>query len=191
MEKWKKEKKFIRKCWLDIPVEKRGKIKLIIRNNNNYRLQASMEPTKHFLFIYGSYCKQIAKLNRTFAYMLMRQTFGHELAHLCDKYYYRIWFFENIKKYQFVSKVNEVHADILGASMFSISRSDLIKILKYKRKINGDRYSRSHPTWSQRIKYAEYGKVDKYLVLAIADECDYHDTNIIQEASAMYKEIIL
>lgn len=119
-------------------------------------------------------------------------TLGHELTH--KDHELSALFRKKPEKY-YIAKVNEVRADFGAAQkMAKSSRQSLIKSIKYKADlINKDEYESDefHPSWSERMYYAQNYNFTKELIQKIASDNHFTDKKIINEVCEYYSDIIL
>ena len=187
------EEQIISDYWLNIPICFRKNLKLEFNRDNSEKFLAHIDMLKTKLSLNQFYLQQvhIKKQDAYFVNSLLAHTFGHELAHLNDHYFYKTAFAFFSEKLSFISKVNEAHADFYGGYIFDIKQEDLVNVMEYKRLFSSNCVHKTHPSWDERIRYINMGKYDKNLVNKIADDCHYKNEITIKQVQAFYKEIIL
>lgn len=123
-------------------------------------------------------------------------TMGHELTHkeksICPLIYiYRTpWC-------RFVAWTNEVHCDFNGARIFAdSSREKLLQSMKYKLAYNEnngvkDTGDGAHPSWKQRIHYAEKYDFREDLIRKIAEDAGCHNEHLIRKVCTFFEDIKL
>lgn len=188
-------KALILELWENTPGRIRKHFALFFSKKQSEKMKITSVGTRFgIISINRKYCEVISQLrDRKLTENLLKTSFGHELSHAGDRYYFatEIFFLKRIDKYRFFSKINEVHADFNGAYLFSVTVRDAVKAMEYKRSVNGDGGDLSHPTWSRRIKYISAGKYDAALVRMIAEDYNVTNESAIAEAEQFYPDIIL
>jgi len=82
----------------------------------------------------------------------------------------------------FVAHVNEVYADFNGTKLMANSQKDhLIGAIQYKKQFRKNDVSNStHPSWTNRLKYANFGVFDSDLIHEIAKDVNYSKEEVIK-----------
>ena len=113
---------------------------------------------------------------------------GHESGHINGDFRYKG------KHKALVNWIVEVHNDFYGCALnASYQKNALISSCEYKyrykkeRNIEDDSKSATHPTWEQRIKYAEYGSFDEELFKMIAEDSN---VTITKDIELLFDKII-
>lgn len=114
-------------------------------------------------------------------------TIGHELTHkdptfTTSKY--------RGKKLKFINWVNEVYCDFGAASkMVNKDKNNLEKAIKFKIKNKpNNKETKTHPSWKQRLIYAQTGKFDEHLIRQIYEDSGCKNDTLLNEVIDFYKD---
>ena len=96
-------------------------------------------------------------------------------------------------RFFFIAYVNELYADFGAAEkMANSSRQKLLDAMEYKKaRKNKDEGTCDHPSWAQRIYYAEHYDFGEELIRQIAKDTGCNNQKIIDKVCKHYQEIKL
>lgn len=118
-------------------------------------------------------------------------TLGHEVTHLEYPWKYRM----TLRKsdYKFSHWIDEIHADFNAAKLACDSnRERLISACKYKlQKKRKDKSDYTHPSWEERLHYAQNYDFNKELIIKIASDTGCRNKELIENACEYFPDILL
>lgn len=168
------------------------------KNDFSKYLNASANIPKRIIFSY-EWAVQLVLSDSKEVLNAFTITVGHELTHKRGNM--RCIGTKSDK--QFINWINEVYCDFNASQlMCKGSRELLVRASKYKREMNAPRKKKhilrkpnkdslTHPSWNQRVKYAENFNFDENLVREIASYLKYNNEKVIQMVCDYYDDIIL
>lgn len=93
---------------------------------------------------------------------------------------------------QFLSHVNEVHADFGAVQKVANSkRSVQVNAMTFKMQHREERHDFEHPSWKQRLNYIENYNFNEILIRQIAKDTNCTNEKLIQRAVKHFPEIVL